>query len=229
MLPIGFLYRGDTTTTLMGGIGGYYARIPVAHVEAGLRSFKKYSPFPEEINRVLTSHVADLHFAPTEGARANLLREGIDAEKVHVVGNTIIDALNMVVQKISHLNPQDFGDVFQEIDFSKKIILVTGHRRENFGKPIREILFALRTIAEQEEVEIVYRVHLNPNIQNAVLEILDGIRNIHLLPPLDYPAFVWLMLRCYLIMTDSGGSRRSSFPWEARSRDEGGDRKTRRC
>jgi UDP-N-acetylglucosamine 2-epimerase (non-hydrolysing) len=203
--PDWIFVQGDTTTTLVGGLGGFYAQVPVAHVEAGLRSFKKYSPFPEEVNRVLTSHVADLHFAPTEGAQANLLREGIDAEKVHVVGNTVIDALNMVVQKVSHLNPENFGGVFQEIDFSKKIILVTGHRRENFGRPIREILSALRTIAEQEEVEIVYPVHLNPHVQNPVREILDGQRNVHLLPPLDYPAFVWLMLHCYLIMTDSGG------------------------
>jgi UDP-N-acetylglucosamine 2-epimerase (non-hydrolysing) len=203
--PDWIFVQGDTTTTLMGGLGGYYAHVPVAHVEAGLRSFKKYSPFPEEINRVLISHIADLHFAPTEGSQANLLREGIDAKKVHVVGNTVIDALNMVVQKVSHMHPDTFGKVFQEIDFSKKIILVTSHRRENFGRPIREILSALRAIAEQDEVEIVYPVHLNPNVQNPVREILNGKNNIHLLPPLDYPAFVWLMLRSYLIMTDSGG------------------------
>jgi UDP-N-acetylglucosamine 2-epimerase (non-hydrolysing) len=197
--------QGDTTTTLMGALGGFYARIPVAHIEAGLRSFHKYSPFPEEMNRVLTSHIADLHFAPTGIAKSNLLREGINPERVYVVGNTVIDALLMTVQKVSLLSPEDFGEVFKGIDFLKRVILVTGHRRESFGEPLREMFSALRAIAETEEVEVIYPVHMNPCVQEPAQQILGGRQNIHLLPPLDYPALIWLMARCYLILTDSGG------------------------
>jgi len=203
--PHWIFIQGDTTTTLMGALGGFYARVPVAHIEAGLRSFNKYSPFPEEMNRVLTSHIADLHFAPTETARANLHREGINVKRVYVVGNTVIDALLMAEKKVSHLKPGDFGDIFGGIDFSRKVLLVTVHRRESFGEPLIEMFSALRVIAETEEVEVIYPVHMNPCVQAPVEQILGGRQNIHLLPPLDYPALIWLMARCYLILTDSGG------------------------
>ncbi|MDH5201995.1 MAG: UDP-N-acetylglucosamine 2-epimerase (non-hydrolyzing) [Nitrospirota bacterium] len=197
------IVQGDTTTTLVGVLAGFYNKIKVAHIEAGLRSFHKFSPFPEETNRVLVSHVADYHFAPTDKAKENLLREGISEGNIFVVGNTVIDALFMGLDIVNR-NEKRFYDYFTFLNFSKRIILVTGHRRESFGKPFENICYALKEIA-QENVEIIYPVHLNPNVRGHVYPMLSGIKNIHLVEPLDYPYLIWLMSKSYLILTDSGG------------------------
>jgi len=196
--------QGDTTTAFVGALAGFYKKMKVAHIEAGLRSHNKYSPFPEEINRVLVGHVADYHFAPTERAKENLYRENIK-KNVYVVGNTVIDALFLGLNIIKKEGEEKFYKYFDFIDFSKKIILVTGHRRENFGKPFENICYALKEIAKREDVEIVYPVHLNPNVKKPVNEILNGVRNIHLIEPLEYPYLIWLMSKSYLVLTDSGG------------------------
>jgi len=203
--PDWIFVQGDTTTTFVGSLAGYYKKIKIAHIEAGLRSFNKYSPYPEEINRVITSHLTDLHFAPTEMAKQNLLNESIDENSIHVSGNTVIDALFLALEKVRVKNADSFNGIFKGIDFSKRIILVTGHRRESFGRPFRNICNALKYIAENNNVEVIYPVHLNPNVRKPVFEILGGLRNVHLIEPLDYPAFVWLMDKSYLILTDSGG------------------------
>lgn len=198
------LVQGDTTTAFVGALVSFYQKIPVAHIEAGLRSFNKYSPFPEEINRVLASHIADQHFAPTIRAKENLLREGIKEDTIHVVGNTVIDALFLVLEVIKKQEDR-FLKFFNWLDADKRIILVTGHRRESFGEPFRNICMALKDIAEGNDVEIVYPVHLNPNVRKPVFEILNGHKKIHLIEPLAYPNLVWLMSKSYLILTDSGG------------------------
>jgi len=203
--PDMMVVQGDTTTTFAAALAAYYANVPIAHVEAGLRTWQKRSPFPEEINRVLTTHLADLHFPPTAQSGKNLLREGVSRKRVIVTGNTVIDALFHVRAAI---RPQyaSYERKFKEIDFGKKMILVTGHRRENFGSGFLDICKAIRSIAEREpEVEIVYPVHLNPNVQKPVREILSGHKNVHLLEPQEYRPFVFLMDRSYLILTDSGG------------------------
>jgi len=197
------IVQGDTTTAFVGALAGFYNKIKVAHIEAGLRSFHKFSPFPEETNRVLVSHIADYHFAPTVKAKENLLRENIAEKNIFVVGNTVIDALFMGLDIVNR-NERKFYNYFKFLDFSKRIILVTGHRRESFGKPFENICYALKEIA-QENVEIVYPVHLNPNVRWHVYPILSGIKNIHLLEPLEYPYLIWLMNKSYLILTDSGG------------------------
>jgi UDP-N-acetylglucosamine 2-epimerase (non-hydrolysing) len=199
--PEWLIVQGDTTTTFIGSLAAFYEKIKVAHVEAGLRSFDKYSPFPEEINRVLTTQLADLHFAPTTKAKINILHESIPEEKIYVVGNTSIDALFFCRKKLSVTIPAKL----KFIDFQKKIILVTGHRRESFGKPFENICNALKKISQYNDIEIVYPVHFNPNVRKTVLKILKDKSNIHLITPLDYPAFVWLMDRSYIILTDSGG------------------------
>ena len=196
--------QGDTTTTFSASLAAYYKKTKIAHLEAGLRSFNKYSPFPEEINRRLTSVIADLHFAPTEINKRNLLNEGIE-NNIYVVGNTVIDALFLGLDLIKKIDAQIFQEQFQNIDFSKKIILVTGHRRESFGLPFENICNALKQIALNYDVEIVYPVHLNPNVRKPVNRILKNVKNIHLLEPLDYPALLWLMNKSYLVLTDSGG------------------------
>ncbi|HAM53016.1 MAG TPA: UDP-N-acetylglucosamine 2-epimerase (non-hydrolyzing) [Nitrospiraceae bacterium] len=203
--PDWLLVQGDTTTTFVGALAAFYEKIKVCHLEAGLRSFHKYSPFPEEMNRVLTSHIADIHLVPTERAKRNLLRESISEERIHLVGNTVIDALFLGTEKVEHLLPDDFSGAFDSINFSDRVILVTGHRRESFGKPFMNICHALRTIADTKEVSVVYPVHLNPHVRKPVFEILAGVPNIHLIEPLDYPSFIWLMNRSYFILTDSGG------------------------
>ncbi len=206
--PDWVVIQGDTTTVFTAALASYYSGIKVAHVEAGLRSFNKSAPFPEEMNRVMTSHIANLHFCPTEKAKVNLLTEGIRENDIFVVGNTVIDALLLVQNKIRNVPASFFGDAFKAIsreDFSKRIILVTGHRRENFGSPFENICKALKRIAARDTVSVVYPVHLNPNVRKPVFDILQGIDNIHLIEPLDYPAFVWLMDKSYLILTDSGG------------------------
>ncbi len=197
--------QGDTTTAFVGALAAYYQQIPIAHLEAGLRSGNKYSPFPEETNRVMTSHLADYHFAPTARAQANLLKEGI-IRNIHVVGNTVIDALLSGLDILKKKGETEYESFFQSINFSKKIILVTGHRRESFGEPFENICLAIHDLARScPEVEIVYPVHLNPHVQETVRRLLQGTPNIHLIAPLEYPYLIWLMNRSYLIMTDSGG------------------------
>ncbi len=197
--------QGDTTTVFAGALAAFYQKIKIAHVEAGLRSGEKYSPFPEEINRTLTGHMADWHFAPTKKAVANLNSENI-IKNIYNVGNTVIDALSLGLKIIEENGEQEYVKYFNSIDFSKKIILVTSHRRESFGKPFENICYALKEISEyMEDVEIVFPVHLNPNIRKVVNKILSGIKNIHLLEPLGYPYLLWLMNKSYLVLTDSGG------------------------
>ncbi|HEY5157883.1 MAG TPA: UDP-N-acetylglucosamine 2-epimerase (non-hydrolyzing) [Anaerolineales bacterium] len=199
--PDWVLIQGDTTTTMAASVAAYYARVKVGHVEAGLRTHDKWQPFPEEINRRIAGVVADLHFAPTERSRQNLLREGVPNENILVTGNPVIDALHWVAEQ-----PLDHGIVGLNLQ-QARLILVTAHRRENFGKPLENICVALRKIAERygDQVQIVYPVHLNPNVQEPVNRLLKGIDNITLLPPLDYLPLVWLMKQAYLVLTDSGG------------------------
>lgn len=199
--PSWIIVQGDTTTTFVGALAAFYAKVKVAHVEAGLRSFNKYSPFPEEINRVLTTHLADLHFAPTPRAKENLLRESVSPDKIFTVGNTSIDALFLCLERLSDRKPPELT----RVDFKKEVILVTGHRRESFGRPFENICHALKTISEDVRTEIVYPVHLNPNVRRPVMKILKDIPNIHLLEPLNYPSFVWLMNKSHIVLTDSGG------------------------
>ncbi len=204
------LVHGDTTTTLATSLAAYYARVPVGHVEAGLRTGNKHSPFPEEMNRKLTGSIADIHFAPTAASRDNLLREGISADAIHVTGNTVIDALLAVVDKLR--NDQalkaELAQRFAFLNPQRRLILVTGHRRENFGEGFQNICEALADIAaEHDDVEILYPVHLNPNVRQPVKDILAarGLANVHLIEPVDYLPFLYLMDRSYIIVTDSGG------------------------
>lgn len=199
--------QGDTTSTFSGALASYYKRIKVAHLEAGLRSKNKYSPFPEEINRVLTTHLADYHFAPTEEAKEYLLKEGVNPKSIFLVGNTVIDALFYGLTKVENIINRD--DIMRNkmsfIDFTKKVILVTGHRRESFGEPFKNICLAIKEIANNNSVEIVYPVHLNPNVREPVMTILRDYDNIHLIEPLNYPELIYIMNKSYFILTDSGG------------------------
>lgn len=198
------IVQGDTTTVLAGAIGAFYKQIKIAHLEAGLRSGDMYSPFPEEMNRVLVSRIADYHFAPTKRAAKALLKEGVSADKIFTVGNTVIDALLLAVDLVR--DDKIYHEYFSQIDFTKRIILVTGHRRESFGGGFESMCRAIKRLAEHNRnVEIVYPVHLNPNVRIPVNKILSGIDNVHLLDPLDYPYLVWLMEKAYLVLTDSGG------------------------
>mgnify|MGYP001406825771 CR=1 FL=1 len=197
--------QGDTTTVLTGAIAGFYSRINVAHLEAGLRSGDKNSPFPEEVNRILAGHISSFHFAPTERAVNNLKKEGI-TKNVWNVGNTVIDALFLGLDIINEGGEDKYESYFSFIDFSERIILVTGHRRESFGEPFMNMCSALKEIAEKHKnVEIVYPVHLNPNVREPVNKILKGVKRIHLIEPLSYPYLIWLMNKSYLVLTDSGG------------------------
>lgn len=206
-LPDIILVHGDTTTTLAASLSAYYARIRVAHVEAGLRTHNKYSPWPEEMNRRLTGSLTDIHFAPTAKAENNLLAEGVRISDIHVTGNTVIDALLRVVDRISNTSSLTsfFDDQFSYLDSSKRLILVTGHRRENFGAGFENICQALAQIAKRGDVEIVYPVHLNPHVQEPVRRILANVPAVHLIEPLDYLPFVYLMNRSAFLITDSGG------------------------
>ena len=221
--------QGDTTTTFAAAQAAFYLKIPVAHIEAGLRTGNRYSPFPEEINRRLTSVMADFHFAPTEGAKRNLIEEGFDKDSIFVTGNTVIDALMTVVRgqekggrgQLSGDRVQGVGGRQKELEKyfrekwnialtadtdKSKLILVTGHRRESFGEGFKRLCEALRILAgDNPDVQIVYPVHLNPNVQEPVYSILGDMDNIHLIPPLDYEPFVFLMSQSDLILTDSGG------------------------
>jgi len=198
--------QGDTTTAFISSLSAYYSKTKIAHVEAGLRSKDKYSPFPEEMNRILISHIADYHFAPTEKSKTNLYNEGIK-DKIYVVGNTVIDALNFTIKNLKNSIKYNFTKKFRFIEDNKKLILVTGHRRESFGKPFENICNAIKKIAYNNKmmVNIIYPVHLNPNVRKPVYDILKNIDNVHLIEPVNYPEFVWLMNRSYLILTDSGG------------------------
>lgn len=201
------LVHGDTTTTMAAGLSAYYAKVRVGHVEAGLRTHDKYAPWPEEMNRRLAGAVTDIHFAPTEKAQANLLREGLSPETVHVTGNTVIDALLDVASRVredASLKAR-FDSLFNFLDPSKHLVLVTGHRRENFGQGFENICQALRQIAARGDVQVVYPVHLNPNVQEPVRRVLSGVADVHLIEPLDYLPFVYLMDRSKLLITDSGG------------------------
>lgn len=202
------LVHGDTSTTLSATLAAYYQQVPVGHVEAGLRTGNLYSPWPEEANRKLTGALAELHFAPTERSRQNLLEEGVAPSKVFVTGNTVIDALLDVVKKLE--NSASFQERFTEqfgfLDAGRKLILVTGHRRESFGGGFERICQALHDVAARHpETQIVYPVHLNPNVREPVNRLLSDIDNVHLIEPLDYLPFVYLMNRAHLILTDSGG------------------------
>lgn len=205
--PDRILVHGDTTTTLAASLAAFYARVPVGHVEAGLRTHDLYSPWPEEANRTLTGHLADVHFAPTESSRQNLLREGVNPDQILVTGNTVIDALfqarDLIQAKPELL--QQFEQKFQFIDTSKKLILVTGHRRESFGEGFERICQALRTLALRPDVQILYPVHLNPNVREPVNRILQGLDNVFLIEPQDYLPFIYLLDKAYIILTDSGG------------------------
>lgn len=197
------LVHGDTSTTFSAALAAFYQKIPVGHVEAGLRTYDMYSPFPEEVNRVLTGHMASIHFAPTNRNRDNLMREGIPEERIAVTGNTVVDALLEVAGK-----PYEFeDDTLKNIDFeNKRVIAVTCHRRENLGEYMVNIFSAIREIAEEfDDVEVVYPVHLNPKVRATAGEILSGCGNVHLIDPLSYQPFVNLMAKSYFIITDSGG------------------------
>ncbi|MBX2930495.1 MAG: UDP-N-acetylglucosamine 2-epimerase (non-hydrolyzing) [Chitinophagaceae bacterium] len=198
------LVQGDTTTAFAGSLAAYYAQIPVAHIEAGLRSFDNYSPFPEEVNRKLIGDIATFHFCPTEKAKQNLINEG-KKENLFVTGNTVIDALLQGVNMVRHDNT--IKEYFDNIIIpDRKIILVTGHRRENFGKPFEEICNALLEIAETyNDVQIIYPVHLNPHVQKVVHKKLGSQKNITLINPLDYAKLIYLLDKSYLVLTDSGG------------------------
>ena len=197
--------QGDTSTVLAGALASYFYKIPVAHLEAGLRSGDKYSPFPEEGNRILTGHIADWHFAPTERAVKNLQSEGIN-KNVIKVGNTVIDALHLGLDLIRKSNKSIYRDFFHFLDFSKKIILITGHRRESFGDGFENICQAIAHIADCHlEVELVYPMHFNPNVREPVMKYLSDKKNVHLIEPLDYPYLIWLMEKCFFVLTDSGG------------------------
>ncbi|RCX14327.1 UDP-N-acetylglucosamine 2-epimerase [Anaerobacterium chartisolvens] len=197
------LVHGDTTTTFAGSLAAFYNKIPVGHVEAGLRTFDKYSPYPEEMNRKLTGALADMHFAPTGKSRQNLLNENIPKDKIYVTGNTAIDALKAIVTDKRGLS----GTGLPQIDYpGARVIVVTAHRRENLGEPLKSICRALRVIADKyADVHIIYPVHLNPAVQNVAREILGGHERIHLIDPPDYQEFAALMNKSCFIMTDSGG------------------------
>jgi UDP-N-acetylglucosamine 2-epimerase (non-hydrolysing) len=195
--------QGDTTSTFCGALAAFYARIPVGHVEAGLRTGDLASPFPEEMNRVLTGRLASIHFAATNGARGNLLREGVAAETIHVTGNSGIDAVLHVRDRLVSGDLQ--GQAWRFPDPEKRLIVVTAHRRESFGAGFEGICTALRRIADRGDVEIVWPVHRNPNVMDPVRRHLNGLPGVHLVDPLDYVSFVDLMQRAYLLLTDSGG------------------------
>jgi UDP-N-acetylglucosamine 2-epimerase (non-hydrolysing) len=208
------LVQGDTSTAFVGALSAYYGQIPVGHVEAGLRTGDKYSPFPEELNRKLVGTLADIHFAPTNGARDNLLAEGIPGDRIHVTGNTVVDALLWAENRLA-TTPQ--GDPFLEEQLAaippavrdadgSNLILVTGHRRESFGPDFEAICTALLRIVERnEDIQLAYPVHLNPNVREPVYRILGGAERVHLFEPPPYFGFVWLLSRSHIVLTDSGG------------------------
>ncbi len=197
--------QGDTSTVLAGALASYFCKIPIAHLEAGLRSGDKYSPYPEEGNRILTGHIAEWHFAPTDRAVENLRKEGI-IKNVYKVGNTVIDALHLGLNLISKSDENTYKEYFHFLDFSKRIILVTGHRRESFGDGFENICKAIAYIADNHsDIQFVYPMHFNPNVRKPVIKYLSNKDNVHLIEPLDYPYLIWLMEKCFFVLTDSGG------------------------
>jgi len=205
--PDWVLVHGDTTTTMATSLAAYYEKISVGHVEAGLRTGDIYSPWPEEVNRKTVANVARAHFAPTERARENLIQEGVDEKLISVTGNTVIDALFEIRDKLENDDQlvSRIKNFLPNLNDDKRIILVTGHRRENFGHGFENICLALNEISTRNDVEIVYPVHLNPNVQEPVRRILGNNPNVHLIEPLDYLPFIYLMSRSHIILTDSGG------------------------
>jgi len=197
------LVHGDTTTTFAGALAAYYHQIDVGHVEAGLRTHNKYSPFPEEMNRHLTGAIADLHFAPTDTSEKNLLAEAVDSQRIFVTGNTVIDALHHTVRADFHFEEP----LLERIDYAqRRVVLVTTHRRENLGEPMRHVYKALRQLVEEfDDIEVVFPVHRNPKVREVVRQELGGIERVHLIDPLEYEPFANLMHRSFLILTDSGG------------------------
>jgi len=196
------LVQGDTTTTFTGALAAFYCKIAVGHVEAGLRTYQKYSPYPEEINRVLTTQLADLHFAPTLKARDALLQEGIGADKIFITGNTVIDALYMAMEQPFSLD-FEISRAFRE---NKRVILLTTHRRENLGSPLKDVYLALRQVLlSHPDVGVVFPVHKNPAVRREVAKVLTGIERVYLTEPLDYLPFINVMKKSYLVLTDSGG------------------------
>ncbi len=210
--PDVLLVHGDTSTTLAASLAGFFAGVPLGHVEAGLRTYRMMEPFPEEFNRQVVSKIARWNFAPTEGNRQNLLRESFEDSSITVTGNTVIDALFLALEQIDH-DPSKVKEITQhltdQLSFdwkSERFVLITGHRRENFGDGIKEICEAISVLAEEySKVHFIYPVHLNPHIQQPVHNLLNGCSNIHLIEPLAYPEFVYLMKYSYIVLTDSGG------------------------
>ncbi len=201
------LVHGDTTTTFAASLAAYYQQIAVVHIEAGLRTHNIYSPWPEEANRRLTGVLTKLHFAPTESAKQNLLKESTPEANIFVTGNTVIDALHIVSERLqtdAQLK-QQMAEKFPWLDKDKKIILVTGHRRESFGQGFENICQAIQTLAKRDDVQIIYPVHLNPKVQEPVNRLLKGIETVKLIDPQDYLPFIYLMSQAYIILTDSGG------------------------
>ncbi|WP_173973313.1 non-hydrolyzing UDP-N-acetylglucosamine 2-epimerase [Flavobacterium bizetiae] len=201
------LVHGDTTTSSMVALAAFHLGIKVGHIEAGLRTYNKQAPFPEEINRQITSRIVDIHFTPTKQATQNLLCEKISRESIVQTGNTVIDALFWTISKIQSANykNEEIEQLKKIVSKGKKIILVTGHRRENYGEGIKNLCKALLKISERDDVTIIYPVHLNPNVKDIVHELLSNNKNVKLVEPLSYPAFVWLMQQSFLVVTDSGG------------------------
>lgn len=197
--------HGDTTTSAFAALAGFYAQAKVCHIEAGLRTHNIYSPFPEEINRQITGRIATWHFAPTIQSKNNLIAENICSENILITGNTVIDSLLFAQSRVENYNDSEIDKLKQLLVANKKVILVTGHRRENFGKGFEEICKAILEIAKRPDIQIVYPVHFNPSVQKVVNKYLQDNSNIVLIEPLAYPAFVWLMKRSNIILTDSGG------------------------
>jgi UDP-N-acetylglucosamine 2-epimerase (non-hydrolysing) len=198
------LVHGDTSTSSMVALAAFHRGIKIGHVEAGLRTYNKLAPFPEEINRQITGRLADIHFAPTEQSAQNLLNEGVLPNAVHITGNTVIDALLWGIKNVNK-ERADIKEINTFLDRNKKLIVVTGHRRESFGNKFYEFCNALKELANREDVQIIYPVHLNPNVQKAVYDTLGNHSNILLIAPLDYEVFIWLLNQSFLIITDSGG------------------------
>lgn len=200
------LVQGDTTTAAMVALGCFHKKIKIGHIEAGLRTYNIESPFPEEANRQIISKIADFHFAPTQDSKNNLINEGIDSQSISLTGNTVVDALHWALRKInSNIEPAEITQIKKLINSDKKLILVTGHRRENFGDGLMHVCEALKELAKNEDLEIIYILHLNPNVSEPIGRMLGKVENIHLVPPVSYPVMIWLLKECDLIISDSGG------------------------
>ncbi len=196
--------QGDTTTVLSGALGAFYRGIKIAHIEAGLRTWDIRTPFPEEANRVLVSKIADYHFAPTQASYENLIKDNVAKENITISGNTVTDAI-VLARDIVETRSDEIKAHFSDVDFDKKVILLTSHRRENLGEGLASICRSVAELAQRDDVEFVFPVHLNPKVRETVYEHLSHLGNVHLIEPLDYPELVWIMGRSYMVMTDSGG------------------------